>query len=336
MLLNTSELFGTPTLLVMDPVHEGIPFFAHERLIINHPLFQRLRHIKQTDVLCFVFPGTTHSRFEHCLGTMHVAGRIFQNMIRNYLGNSNISKLNSDIIDAIQYCYGCLRIAALLHDVGHLPFSHQFEKSPAGKKLLTDSEIITKLWNKDCKKYLKATPTEMSHELLSISCACEILKTIERPDHFPFKEIDIVGMMETSDVVPSKKFCDSTKKIIKLFAKDFEKIEIFSDQDIGKAMIILFKDIISGEIDADKMDYLLRDSYFSGSRYGTYNLDHLAKNICVGYDLDDFSVPWIGIAINQKGLAALEAFVYSRYRMYFQEYNNKAVTGFKWLVQEAM
>jgi HD superfamily phosphohydrolase len=85
MLLNSTEIFGIPTLLVMDPIHGGISFFSHEKQIIDHPLFQRLRHIKQTDVLNFVFPGATHSRFEHCLGTMYVAGKIFRKMISNYI-----------------------------------------------------------------------------------------------------------------------------------------------------------------------------------------------------------------------------------------------------------
>jgi HD superfamily phosphohydrolase len=72
------ELFGTPSNLIMDPIHGGIQFFDHEKAVIDHPLFQRLRYVMQNDVLFLVFPGATHSRFQHCVGTMHLAGKVFK------------------------------------------------------------------------------------------------------------------------------------------------------------------------------------------------------------------------------------------------------------------
>jgi deoxynucleoside triphosphate triphosphohydrolase SAMHD1 len=83
------------------------------------------------------------------------------------------------------------------------------------------------------------------------------------------------------------------------------------------------------------MDYLLRDSYFSGCNYGSYNIDHLTQNICVGFDMDP-TEPWVGLAINKKGLGALEDFVHSRFRMYLQVYGHKTVVGLKWLVRTAV
>ena len=95
----------------------------------------------------------------------------------------------------------------------------------------------------------------------------------------------------------------------------------------------LFKNIISGEVDADKMDYLLRDAYFTGCTYGLYNYEHLIKNLCVGFSSTD---SWFGIALKKKGLGALEDFVYSRFKMYLQVYNHKTSVGLKWLLIKAL
>jgi HD superfamily phosphohydrolase len=334
MLLNTCEPFGTPSFIVMDPIHGGIPFFTHEKDVIDHVLFQRLRHIKQNDILFYVFPGATHTRFEHCVGTMHIAGKIFKSMIRNYLINRTQQDLTGEQIDAIQYCYGCLRLAALLHDVGHMPFSHQFEDCDAGNTLLTNQDIIKKLWTEELNRFIGSAPPKLSHESISVRCAYDILKSIPSLN-FDIK--DIIGMMENGFIEPSDKFCKHSLNAIKWFGRVPDIESKFSGKFIGNAIQQLFKDIISCEIDADKMDYLLRDSYFSGCNYGFYNLDHLSKNICLGYELDiNPSNTWVGIALNKKGLGALEDFVHSRFRMYLQVYNHKTVVGFKWLVRNAL
>src|SRR3989304_9880132 len=104
-----SELFGIPTKLIMDPVHGGADFFEHEAKIINHPLFQRLRYIIQNDLVFFVFPGPTHSRFQHSMGSMHIAGKFLKSIIRAYLSDSrrksNTNPITEEQRDAIQYFY---------------------------------------------------------------------------------------------------------------------------------------------------------------------------------------------------------------------------------------
>lgn len=108
------ELFGTPEQVVMDPLHGGIPFFDHEQVIMDHPLFQRLRHIGQNDVTSLVFPGATHSRFLHSIGTTHVASKIFKGLIRSYLlqlPEATRPRLRLKHVQAIQYFHYILRIA---------------------------------------------------------------------------------------------------------------------------------------------------------------------------------------------------------------------------------
>jgi len=337
MLLNNPALFGSPKFLIMDPVHGGIDLFSHEQKIIDHPLFLRLRHIKQNDILQYVFPGATHTRFEHCLGTMHIAGLIFRKMLTNYLSGGSKKMLECDEIESFQYLYGCLRIAALLHDLGHLPFSHQFENSPTGKELMSSSKIIKSLWKNVPSEFNNKLPSLMHHEHLSIRYAIQILSDIAPIGDFPFEIKDIIGMMEEGDSQSSGKFIKSSNTIIKILSKGTSLISAFFPKDIAFGIRKLFKDIISGELDADKMDYLLRDSYFSGCQYGIYNIDHLLQNLCIGFDIKaTIKKSWFGIAIKGKGVGALEDFVFSRFKMYLHVYNHKTAVGFKWLLNNSI
>lgn len=129
---------------IRDPIHVFIKIDSQERKVVDSRPFQRLRHIHQLALTNLVYPGATHRRFEHSLGVMELAGRVFdiitnpQNVtdeVRNLLTN-----LNDD--DERRYWRKVVRMAALCHDLGHLPFSHAAEKEllPEG----WDHEEITK------------------------------------------------------------------------------------------------------------------------------------------------------------------------------------------------
>src|ERR687891_2090506 len=123
---------------ITDPVHRYIRFSEIEKDIIDTSVFQRLRRIRQLAGAHLVYPSAQHSRFEHSLGTMHIAGYAGENLLKKgFIGNE----------DNIQQ----LRLAALLHDVGHGPFSHLFEEvleskckmthEDMGKKVILETEI---------------------------------------------------------------------------------------------------------------------------------------------------------------------------------------------------
>jgi HD superfamily phosphohydrolase len=114
---------------VRDPVHTFIEFDGVEREVIDSPPFQRLRHIHQLALSGQVYPGASHKRFEHSLGVMHLASRIFDVVTRE----EKLSDAVRDVVparDGSEYGYWrtVLRIAALCHDIGHLPFSHAAER----------------------------------------------------------------------------------------------------------------------------------------------------------------------------------------------------------------
>lgn len=103
---------------IRDPVHGFIHRSSAEEEIIDTPLFQRLRKIKQLALASMVYPGALHTRFDHSLGVMHLAGRLSGQLLND-----------NDDMESIRI----VRFAALLHDVGHGPFSHVSESIGEGK-----------------------------------------------------------------------------------------------------------------------------------------------------------------------------------------------------------
>jgi HD superfamily phosphohydrolase len=116
---------------IVDPIHEFINVYNYEIHIIDSPIFQRLRRIRQLAGAHLVYPGAQHSRFEHSLGTMHIASQAASILKeKNYLGSDEAKDL---------------RLSALLHDIGHGPFSHLFEEVLQKKKKISHEQIGEKL-----------------------------------------------------------------------------------------------------------------------------------------------------------------------------------------------
>ena len=118
---------------IIDPIHDFIRVYEHELSIIDNPIFQRLRRIRQLTGAHLTYPAAQHTRFEHSLGVMHIAS-----LAGHALTEKKIFKLDDIEI---------LRLAGLLHDIGHGPFSHLFEEMIQGKKISHEDfgkEIILK------------------------------------------------------------------------------------------------------------------------------------------------------------------------------------------------
>ncbi len=118
-------------LQIVDPIHDFITVYKHELDIIDTPVFQRLRRIRQLAGAHLVYPGAQHSRFEHSLGTMHIASQAATMLKeKKYLDSDDVANL---------------RLAALLHDIGHGPFSHLFEEVLQKKKRISHEQMGEKL-----------------------------------------------------------------------------------------------------------------------------------------------------------------------------------------------
>lgn len=143
-----------------DPVHAFVRLTTDERKVLDSRPFQRLRHIHQLALSYLVYPGATHRRFEHSLGVMELAGRVYEVVTHPNNLTCPVRDLLPELGDDMKrgYWRRVLRMAALCHDIGHLPFSHGAEKEllPEGKThesltaLLIRSDELASIW-KDMK-----------------------------------------------------------------------------------------------------------------------------------------------------------------------------------------
>ena len=115
---------------IRDPVHEFIKLDSDERAVLDSPAVQRLRHIHQLALSYLVYPGATHKRFEHALGVMELASRVYDRITSSDVTNDVVRRMFREEIgneDRKMYWRRVLRMSALCHDIGHLPFSHAAE-----------------------------------------------------------------------------------------------------------------------------------------------------------------------------------------------------------------
>jgi HD superfamily phosphohydrolase len=331
------DLLGAHKKLIMDPVHGGIPLLSHEVDIVDHPLFQRLRFICQNDILSLVFPGATHSRFLHSIGVMHVGGRMFRAMIENGLkrcSKEQRSVVQPETLEAISYFHRLVRCACLLHDVGHSSFSHQFNRTPSIKALLAQEGRFERLWDGiNTHSFYKEKPKTIEHEHFSVRAAWQILNDIEAREN-SLESLDILSLMETTSIEPSALFSKHATALWPLIAPSDQVNDPLSlPEGFASKLQHVLASIVSGELDADRADYMLRDGFHSSVTIGGFNLDHLLSNIHFGWCPQ---TSWFGLAIAEKGLSSLEDFVYSRHQMYRQVYAHKTAQGFDWLLRAAI
>lgn len=237
-------------LTVRDPVHGFIRADALEAALIATRPMQRLRSIRQLGLTNLIFPGAEHSRFSHALGAMHLAGRTYDALAR------------SDAILPVaenSWERRAVRAAALLHDVGHAPFSHTAEDRFEGG---IDHE-------------------EMTRRLLALP---------EIEDAFS-EHGDGLEPQQVRDLLEGR---------------------------VEGPLRLLYQ-VISGELDVDKMDYLLRDSLFCGVEYGKFDLERLLET---AVPIEDPKTGLWGLGVHSGGVHALEAMVLARYYMFTQVYFN--------------
>lgn len=176
----------TNSLDIVDPIHDFIRVYETELKIIDLPLFQRLRRIRQLSGAHLTYPGAQHSRFEHSLGVMHIAGQAASALRES-------GHLDSDQIASI-------RLAALLHDVGHGPFSHLFEEvlqtkrrishEDVGKKMIIESEVgdVLSKGGFDKKLITKLAfgypKYQFVNELVSGSLSADMMDYLQRDGYF--------------------------------------------------------------------------------------------------------------------------------------------------------
>jgi len=228
--------------IINDPVYGFIRFPEAELMrVIDHPWVQRLRYIKQMGLAHLVYPGATHTRLAHSLGACHLMGKA-------------LYELNAKDIISDKDEYLAARLAALLHDIGHGPFSHSLDHVLAGG---------------------------ISHESLSRL----IMHRING---------DFGGMLDKA-------------------------IQIFDHSYPSKYL----HQLVSSQLDVDRMDYLNRDSFYTGVSEGVIGYDRILQMLTVRDN---------ELMVEEKGVYSVEKFIIARRLMYWQVYLHKTVLGAEMLL----
>ena len=273
---------------IYDAIHGFIRFDEGERELINSFPFQRLRYIHQIGISFLVYPGASHTRFEHSLGVMELSSRIFKALMHS---------VRPDIFNFIPrkgsqeyfYWFKVLRLAALCHDLGHLPFSHVAEKTllPKGNeewtlKIIKD-KTLEPVWNKMRKNPLFVdlfAKHDLLEDVIKLAFGEETLKRLE----------------------PNKKrnFTNWEKMLSQIIIGDF--------------------------FGADRIDYLLRDSTCTGISYGVFDYLQLIEMLRILPKVEEGSELVLGI--DENGIESCEALLLARHFMYKRVYQHPSVRAF--------
>jgi uncharacterized protein len=247
-----------PQRIYRDPVHNIIPLredTAEERLmirLIDTPEFQRLRRIKQLGLGLYTYQGAEHSRFTHSLGALHLMTRVISK-----LGD----QFNINIFDRT-----AARAAALLHDVGHGPFSHAMENV-----LGVHHEQMTTL-------AMTSEATDLHQALRAFS------------DELPERVASVID---------------------------------------GSFKPAALAQLVSSQLDVDRMDYLLRDSLMTGAKYGLYDLEWIINALQIDEDGDR-------IYVAARGVHAVEEYLLARYYMFRQVYFHRTLRSAEAVLRSAL
>jgi len=240
-----------------DPLHgaialnSGDPVEALLIRLIDTPAFQRLRRVRQLGPASLTFHGAESSRFTHSLGVMAIARRAFHRVARDY--------------PQLQPYRPVVLCAALLHDIGHGPFSHTGEDVFGSNHEHWTGRIL--------------------HESLPIRAALDAFQS------------------------------DLLEQIAQVYTK--------------KHPVPLVWQLVSSQLDCDRLDYLMRDSYFTGASYGKIDLDRIL--MAIRYDPVTQQ-----LVVARKGMTAIEHYLIVRYFMYAQVYNHPKNLAACWILEQAL
>lgn len=257
----------------LPPVHNAI-LTPRVAAVVDHPAFQRLRQVRQLGPTNLVYPGATHTRFEHSIGVFHTAGQYLRHLLQVPAFAERV--VDEDALTVLA--------AALLHDIGHYPMAHSLEAL-----------------------HLKGNDTPRHEDVAALIIRGELEQWR--------------GERSIADILGNEWGVDPERVIAMVVRKPATH-----ERDLDA----LLASIVSSGLDADKMDYLERDSLHLGVPYGrSYDRGRLLDSLTVRGD-------GRSIAVTAKGKTPAEVFLFGRYTMFSEAYWHHTVRSVSAMVEAAL
>ncbi len=256
---------------IADPVHGTVGLSEPETELLSTRAFQRLRNIKQLGLAHFVFPGADYSRLSHCIGVCHVTGRILDSL-------ESFSDVKIKPPARQEY-----RLAGLLHDLGHFPYSHAFE------------EAVSDYYRE------QATPALLDSDTTA-------------PVKRPLDHETLGGLLLDNDSEVSSTFERhgiSSETVFSIFARTVPQE---------------FSNLISSDLDADRIDYLMRTALHTGLPYGKVDIEYILSQLRLDGDNR--------ICLTQQAQRTAEHFLFARYFDYQQVSYHKTVAALEEVLKD--
>lgn len=319
------------TCTIRDPVHRDIELDPLASAVVDTREFQRLRYIRQNGLLHFVFPGAVHTRFAHSLGAMHLGRKAIRGLLASLPTAADVKQA--------QYLETVFAAAALLHDVGHSAFSHSIESVRIGERPFfgTLDEFFA--------RFGRPPERQLLDEYLAVGGQSARLPA----DHEP------IGLLLTQRIFQAERVVEACNKLLgaspETVARDVSALLLGiqpSDRfaEVNRAVCVALgesgdtaakhlqsalHDLLSGTVDVDRMDYLVRDSMHCGVPYGVIDSDLLLKSLVLR-SIDQ--VPTV--LLLDKAEHAISDMLWSRYQLFVQILNHKTNVALNAALGEAI
>jgi len=335
--------------LVRDPLYDYIEVTSIERELVDKPEFQRLRHVLQNSTAYLTYPGNNNGRFLHSLGVMHLAGEMYVNALSHAsehdleafletgrreidslcrtmqfalddafgpwtseFGNAarfshapldtdeNRKPLTSEELCVVNILWQAVRLAALVHDLGHLPMSHVFEEALKEHRSSADvgASRIDEDYNKRIERFSEKVRADLDGETAAALGSS--------------KPHEILGMSVFYEWVPQRTEGEPnlpTRQVVFAVAK---RIFLTPEGGAPGSLFHCLHSIIASEVDADRLDYCMRDPRSCGLELGALDHHRILNNLVLMAQPDSTFV----IVPDARSLSALESYFQQRYLLY--------------------
>lgn len=333
-------------LIIRDEIHGDMSFGPILAAAIDHPIFQRLRRIKQLGLAEFVFPCATHTRFQHSMGASYLAGQYFESMMGAWGQNPFLFESNSGSThffsertrrcvgvvaedkDSLEFWQNAVQLAALLHDIGHGPWSHTFEQLALRQDFATEIAAVPGAIG----RYLKRAGENgrrLYHEDLSVLYAHKI-----------FADLNAKRVVEGDLYFPVVSLLIHRKMGQGSFQKDLEKelTETLTAKGIAGGVDFhrLLRPIISGPFDVDRMDYIQRDGRNCGVFISGIEWRRIVSKLipCLAEHASTGDEPRDVVLVSQiKNQHVLDDFIFTLFQMYAQVYMHPKIVGLEEIIR---